>query len=215
MADFAVWVTACEPACPWPAGTFLRAYAGNRADLVETTLQGNPVAVAVRKLVDRQPSWSGTASELLSALEERVEEREKRAAGWPRRASALAKRLREAATFLRAVGIEVGSSRSGRTRSLSLSRIEDTADLSHPSLPSQSSWLRDSDGDRSPVTPVTPPSHPSQVSDRSGPRVTGAVSLPSPHKLNNGAVCDRSDTNDRTDLPGQGLLVEDLLEGLP
>lgn len=35
MADFAKWVTACEEVLPWPAGGFMEAYMGNRAEAVE------------------------------------------------------------------------------------------------------------------------------------------------------------------------------------
>ena len=42
MADFAMWSVAVEPSCPWPNGTFLRAYAGNRQGSVEATLDGDP-----------------------------------------------------------------------------------------------------------------------------------------------------------------------------
>src|SRR5207245_1249553 len=44
MADFAIWVTAAEPACPWEAGSFLRAYARNRRNAEEAVLDGDPVA---------------------------------------------------------------------------------------------------------------------------------------------------------------------------
>ena len=48
MADFATWVVAAEPALPWEPGTFLAAYTRNRAAVVEYSLEGDPVAVAVR-----------------------------------------------------------------------------------------------------------------------------------------------------------------------
>src|SRR5262249_54050728 len=38
MADFAAWVTACEPALGWPPGSFLAAYRGNVADANELAL---------------------------------------------------------------------------------------------------------------------------------------------------------------------------------
>jgi len=48
MADFAVWVVACEPALPWPPGSFMAAYLENRAEAVELSLEADCVAVAVR-----------------------------------------------------------------------------------------------------------------------------------------------------------------------
>ena len=38
MADFARWVVAAEPALGWPAGSFLKAYTGNRDAIHEIAL---------------------------------------------------------------------------------------------------------------------------------------------------------------------------------
>jgi hypothetical protein len=46
MADFAVWVTACETAL-WPASTFARAYAANRRAAVESIIEADPIATCV------------------------------------------------------------------------------------------------------------------------------------------------------------------------
>jgi hypothetical protein len=51
MADFAIWVVAAEPALPWKPGTFLDVYSGNRAAVVEHSLEGDVVAVAVRSFM--------------------------------------------------------------------------------------------------------------------------------------------------------------------
>ena len=45
MADFALWIVACEPAL-WPVGTFLRAYEENRAEAVEQIIEASVVASA-------------------------------------------------------------------------------------------------------------------------------------------------------------------------
>lgn len=106
MADFARWVVAAEPALPWPAGAFMEAYAGNRADAVELALEADPVAQAVRELAERG-EWTGTASELLDELEQIAPEKVQHSRTWPTTARTLANRLRRAATFLRALGVEV------------------------------------------------------------------------------------------------------------
>ena len=69
MADFARWATAAEPALGWPAGTFLRAYAGARESAVDLALEASPVAVEIRRFVDGRgvEVWEGTATELLAA----------------------------------------------------------------------------------------------------------------------------------------------------
>ena len=41
MADFALFVTACESAM-WPAGTFMKAYTGNRGQAVDIMIDTDP-----------------------------------------------------------------------------------------------------------------------------------------------------------------------------
>ena len=74
MADFALWATACETAI-WPAGTFWSAYCSNRDAAVEGVIEADPVATAVRALMSARTEWKGTASSLLVALGEVVDER--------------------------------------------------------------------------------------------------------------------------------------------
>jgi hypothetical protein len=107
MADFAIWATACEGAL-WPAGSFERAYAANRADANETVIEADSVALAVRSLITRRASWIGTATALLAALTaETAVEAAVRTKTWPATARALSGRLRRAAPNLRRVGISI------------------------------------------------------------------------------------------------------------
>jgi len=115
LADFAVWVTACETAI-WPAGTFGAAYCGNRDEAVEGVIDADPIAAAVRALMATRTEWTGTASELLGALAEMAGDRIAKSKTWPDSPRALAGRLRRAATFLRKIGIEIGFGREGRAR---------------------------------------------------------------------------------------------------
>ena len=115
MADFALWATACETAL-WPAGTFWSAYCGNRDEAVESVIDGDPIAAAVRGVMTTRTEWTGTASDLLGALSEIVGERIARSKTWPDSPRALAGRLRRAATFLRKIGIEISFCREGRAR---------------------------------------------------------------------------------------------------
>jgi len=113
MADFAIWVTAAEPALGWPVGSFLKAYNGNRSAVVEQSLEADQVAVAVRLLMAERDSWEGNASTLLEALETLIPESTKRSKPWPKAAHVLSNRLKRASTFLRKVGIKVEFSKSG------------------------------------------------------------------------------------------------------
>jgi hypothetical protein len=142
MADFALWATACETAL-WPAGTFWAAYCGNRDEAVEGVIDADPVATAVRAIVETRTEWTGTASDLLGALAEKAAERVAKSRTWPDGPRALSGRLRRAATFLRKIGIEIGFEREGqaRTRIIRITTTLPAADGAgiRPSVPSASS----------------------------------------------------------------------------
>ena len=103
MADFAMWSVAVEPACPWPEGTFLEAYAGNRQGAVEATLDGDPVADVIRAIAP----WSGTATELLAEVTRWTPETITRRKDWFSKPRQVSDSLRRLAPGLRKVGIEV------------------------------------------------------------------------------------------------------------
>jgi len=118
MADFALWATACETAI-WDAGTFWSAYCGNRDEAVEGVIDADPIATAVRALMEPRTVRTvrtQTAADLLGALAEKAGERVAKAKTWPDNARALGGRLRRAAPLLRKIGIEIDFVREGRAR---------------------------------------------------------------------------------------------------
>jgi hypothetical protein len=115
MADFALWATACETAL-WPTGTFWAAYCGNRDEAVEGVIEADPIATAVRTLMETRVEWAGTASDLLGPLAEAASERVANFKTWPDSPRALGSRLRRAATFLRQIGIGISFERESRAR---------------------------------------------------------------------------------------------------
>jgi hypothetical protein len=139
MADFALWVTACETSL-WPAGTFWAAYCGNRDEAVEGVLESDLVAVALRAFMAKQTEWTGTATKLLVALSTEIGEPQSKSKEWPTSAKALSGRLRRAATFLRKVGVETGFVREGRARARTIHiSIAPENSGTQPSAPSASS----------------------------------------------------------------------------
>jgi hypothetical protein len=130
MADFALWATACETAL-WPAGTFWSAYAGNRDEAVDGVIDADPIAAAVRALMQARTEWTGTASDLLGALGQEAVERVTKTKTWPDNPRAMSGRLRRAATFLRKVGIDISFEREGRARTRSI-RITTTGQFAGP-----------------------------------------------------------------------------------
>jgi hypothetical protein len=118
MADFATWAVAAESALGIAPGSFLAAYRGNISEVVERSLAADPVASAGQKLMAEQEHWEGTPTELLDALESMVPERTTKMKTWPKAPHVLTNRLKRAATFLRAAGIEIEISKSGNRKIL-------------------------------------------------------------------------------------------------
>lgn len=107
MADFAERIAAAESSLGWTAGAFMEAYGINREGAVETAIEADPVAGAVRAIVgdpDWQGTWQGTATELLEQLGKYVSEAVKRSKVWPA-ANTLKSRLRRLQAPLRGFGI--------------------------------------------------------------------------------------------------------------
>ncbi|MCK1407115.1 hypothetical protein IVB48_17430 [Bradyrhizobium sp. 76] len=126
MADFALWATACE-AVLWPSGTFLLAYRGNLNDVVEGVLERDPVAVALRAMMEARTVWTGTATNLLEDLTGVVSERMAKSKSWPTVPHVLSGKLRRAATFLRKSGINVEfdkDKKRARTRTTTITKIQ-------------------------------------------------------------------------------------------
>jgi hypothetical protein len=139
MADFALWATACEGAV-WEEGTFWRAYAGNRDEVVDSVLEADPVGSSVRSLMTSRTEWMGTASDLLGALSGEVGETVRQAKTWPATPRALSGRIRRAATFLRKVGIDISFEKEGRARTRTIHIIAAPENAgAEPSAPSASS----------------------------------------------------------------------------
>ena len=116
MADFAKSITAAEPGLGWEPGAFLSAYRENRRDVIESSFEADPVAVAIRDYVSAEhpEGWTGTATELLSALNGRVSEGVRRSRIWPDTAQRLGNRIDRVAPLLRSKGFVVERRHSGQ-----------------------------------------------------------------------------------------------------
>jgi hypothetical protein len=157
MADFAKWNVACEGGLPWEAGTFMRAYDRNRAETIETILESDTLAPAIRNLLTGQPHWQGTAGELLAAVDATATEDKRKAKDWPKSPRGMSGALRRAAPGLRKLGysVELGNRDTNRerTRLICLAGpVEPGRQASEPSAPSgrlcDATW--NADGRRTP-----------------------------------------------------------------
>jgi hypothetical protein len=107
MADFAKWAVACEGGLPWTSGTFMNSYDGNRAEAVETILESDTVAMAIRGLLTKERYWEGTAGGLLKGINALAAEEACKAKDWPKTPRGMSGALRRAAPNLRKLGYKV------------------------------------------------------------------------------------------------------------
>lgn len=137
MADFALIGVAAERALGWPAESFLSAYDRNRSAANEVALESSPLVPPLQQLLANVPEWSGTAAELLEALQGHVSEQVARGREWPRRANALSNKLRRVAPNLAATGIVVEFRRDKRGCRITIrqEKVRETSSSSSSSSP--------------------------------------------------------------------------------
>jgi len=129
MADFAEFVVAAERGgrVPWRAGGFLELFERSRRDVIEAAVSADPLAQAIETLVDGQGgSWTGTATELLDALNRAHPDRVT-ARYWPKAPNGLSIALNRRAPSLRELGFSVETGRAGdasRRRLIELRRVK-------------------------------------------------------------------------------------------
>jgi 5S rRNA maturation endonuclease (ribonuclease M5) len=140
MADFAKWVTACEPGLGWVPGTFMGAYLGNRATANDSAIESSAIGVMMVKLMENRDTYTGTAKEMMEILEEALAKdksgNSKVPAGWPKSARAFSGEVRRIAPNLRATGINVSfGAHTKRGTPITLERKGETPSPSSPSSP--------------------------------------------------------------------------------
>jgi hypothetical protein len=125
LADFVIWVEAAGSSLGWAPGMFASAFDTNRSELDEIALESQPISQAVLSLMDKQKTWTGTASALLTKLGREVEDDTRRERSWPKGASQCSKQLKRLAPNFRRTGVEVSWGRGGRkgTRTITLRRV--------------------------------------------------------------------------------------------
>jgi putative DNA primase/helicase len=110
MADFAIWVSACEESLGMKPGEALAAYQSNRAETDGLALESSPLYEPVAQLA--KEGFSGTVTELHARLTCMVSESMPLSVRWPKAPNALGNALRRMAVNLRAAGIEIQFSRA-------------------------------------------------------------------------------------------------------
>ena len=119
MADPAEWFCAACSAFGWDRDVFLAAYANNRVFAHDLAIEASPIGPVLIEWVETVGGrWSGTATDLLSQLNEhagyeRTDDRpaKRRPKGWPGGPHILSGHLRTLTTDLRAVGLDIDFNR--------------------------------------------------------------------------------------------------------
>lgn len=117
MADFAEWGCAIAQAMGEKPERFLHAYEENTSLQHEEVIQANPIALAVRVMMQhRNEPWDGSPTKLLNKLVKTAEKEgiDVKQREWPRSPAALTYKLNIVKTNLREMGIEFRTER--RTR---------------------------------------------------------------------------------------------------
>ncbi|HEX7113692.1 MAG TPA: hypothetical protein VF193_01040 [Steroidobacter sp.] len=141
MADHALWIEAAAPALGWPSGQYAADYLRARDEIVGAAVDESPVGIAIVRLMERDGTWSGTATELLAALADVADPGVTHGRLWPASPRGLANALARLAPALRARGIEVTRARTGhhRQRAYTLGQVRDgpsasSAPSAHPTV---------------------------------------------------------------------------------
>jgi hypothetical protein len=119
MADFGLWGAALSEGLGFGGEAFLAAYGKNVSAQTEEVLEADPIARAIRELVATQGDWSGSPSDLMKVLRERVGD-EANGGSWPKQANSLSRHVRTLQATLADVGISVENRRKNKVRTLVL-----------------------------------------------------------------------------------------------
>jgi hypothetical protein len=147
MADFAVWVTAAEPALGWTPGAFMAAYDRNQDEAVDASIDASPVgSTLVDLLAEHEGAWTGSPTELLNVLEHRAG-RLARSRAWPQSTKGLKNALKRLKPSLRRRGILIEEGRTERSRFYRITWDKaDPSDVSEPSAAASEGPLGLTDG---------------------------------------------------------------------
>ena len=110
LADFALWVTACEEVLGMQPGEAMAACRANSVEARDLALEASPLYQPLAELA--REGFTGTVAELRARLDSMVSDAMRRSVRWPKAPNGLSSALRRMAATLRAVGIELQFSRN-------------------------------------------------------------------------------------------------------
>ena len=110
LADFALWVSACEEALGMKPGEAMAACRANCAEARELALDASPLYGPLAELA--REGFTGTVAELHARLDCMVSDALRRSVRWPKAPNGLGNAFRRIANNLRAAGVELQFSRN-------------------------------------------------------------------------------------------------------
>ena len=110
LADFALWVSACEEALGMKTGEAMAACQANCAETRDLALEASPLYGPLAELA--REAFTGTVAELHARLDSMVSDAIRRSVRWPKAPNALSNVISRMAPNLRAAGIELHFSRN-------------------------------------------------------------------------------------------------------
>lgn len=117
MADFALWVcgAASQGLLPFTPKQFIDTYRRHESAAISVLFEASPIGKAMVDFISTVIRWSGTATELLAALNRRDPAAALQKA-WPKVANHLSRKIRRDAGLLRKHGIKISEAREGNAR---------------------------------------------------------------------------------------------------
>jgi hypothetical protein len=112
LADFALWVSACEKALGMEKGETMAALRVNATEARDVALEASPLYQPLAELAIE--GFTGTVAELRARLETMVSDATRRSVRWPKAPNGLSSELRRMTATLRAIGIDLQFSRSNQ-----------------------------------------------------------------------------------------------------
>ncbi len=107
LADFALWVTACEPATGLPHGSILEAIERDQALRANVAMDADILVGPLKALVAEGADFKGSATELLIRLTATQPPAILTSKSWPRAANSLSNRLRRLMPLAPYMGLEM------------------------------------------------------------------------------------------------------------
>ena len=119
MLDFAKWVVAAENV----QGEFMSAYQYNINQATYSAIEASSFANAVYTLMSKLNKWSGTATELLIVLDNKVSDRVRNSRNWVDSPEKVSKQLKRFQSLFRKVGIVISKRKLDGQRIIVIERI--------------------------------------------------------------------------------------------